>query len=154
STLSAKLHARLERICRLGGVCRLTALLDDKRAFGIGLPDADLAVTFVKFHADVRDLLGLFAECCEQTLADVGGQEFGSRVRDGQNAAIAAGDYPTPVGVRDGHLAVVVLDLNLRMIGGQQQVVIEPSRDFEKFGPDEEEVDYEVVFVERAAEFC
>ena len=50
--------------------------------------------------------------------------------------------------------ATVVFDVNLGMIRRQQHIVVEPRCDFEQLGADEQEVDREVVLVERRADLA
>jgi hypothetical protein len=112
-----------------------------------------LAVAFIQFDADVGDALSTFGESREEALANMSGQELRSCVGYGQQAAIIAGENPTPVAVRGGYFATIVLDANLRMILRQQKVMVQPGGNFQQLGADHQEVDDEVIFVERAADF-
>jgi len=78
---------------------------------------------------DVRPRAEAGGKIVEQAAADVAGQEFGGRVRDRQELAIAARKFPAAILKRDLDAPIGGLHLDRRVPGRQQRVVIQVGDD-------------------------
>ncbi len=117
------------------------------------LPDGDLAVAFVEFESQMFGSDACLGKQCGQPLADVGGEELGRGIGNGEQAAIAGRECPVTVAERGGDVSVFFKHLQLGMFGRQEHVVIELGDDRAELIADEQEVDDEVVRIERPMHF-
>ncbi len=108
----------LEKKCRLSRLCRPLVRL------AFPSPHADLAVALINRDAEAFYFGSGAAEGLEKLVADVGGEKFGRRIRDWEDAAVARGKDPAAFFECDRYFAAVVGDTNLRMLRGEQHVVI------------------------------
>lgn len=89
---------------------------------GLIAPNAPLAMIFVNFDRDERQLVGRgrsesAVQPLEQLLADVAGQKLRRRVGNRQQYAVLSGENPAPIFKRCGHFSLVGCQANRGVLG-------------------------------------
>jgi hypothetical protein len=82
-----------------------------------------LAVAFVDLDLDGLESVASLREGFAELFRQVAGELLGGRVGDRKEDAILAGEDPTPILERGRHFAVVGDDFDLRVLGGEQDVM-------------------------------